>query len=94
MKYNINTPSERVEDIKNDLSIMIDACITIGLGDIAHVLNEALNLIEDLEVESDNVAMAQIAVESTIPNIARKLVNLAEIPSITEKTNKEVTHGR
>lgn len=89
MKYNLNTPSERVEDIKKDLSIMIDACITIGLGDVAHVLNEALNLIEDLEAEADNVAMAQIAVESTVPNIARKLVNLEEIPSITEKSNKE-----
>ena len=85
MKYNLNTPSERVEDIKNDLSIMIDACITIGLGDISHVLNEALNLIEDLEAEADNVAMAQIAVESTVPNITRKLVNLEEVPSITER---------
>ena len=85
MKYNLDTPSERVEDIKNDLSVMIDACITIGLGDVAQVLNEALNLIEDLEAESDIVAMAQIAVESTVPNIARKLVNLEEVPSITER---------
>lgn len=89
MKYNIDTPSERVEDIKNDLGIMIDACIAIGLGDIAHVLNEALNLIEDLEAESDNAAMVQTAVEATVPNIARKIVNLAEIPSIIERSNKE-----
>lgn len=40
------------EKITKDIKNKIDACMEIGLGDIAHTLNEALNLIEELlEVE-------------------------------------------
>ena len=43
---------EWIEDTKNDLKNKIDACIEIGMGDLAHTLNEALNLIEEME---DNI---------------------------------------
>ena len=43
---------EWVEDTKTDLKNKISACTDIGLGDLAHTLNEALNLIEEME---DNI---------------------------------------
>ena len=45
-----------VEDIKKDITAKINACSEVGLGDIAHTLNEAQNLIDWLlESEKERV---------------------------------------
>lgn len=50
LKEALEMKSQRydVEKIIEDIENKIDACMEIGLGNIAHTLNEALNLIEEL----------------------------------------------
>lgn len=44
---------EDVIKIKEDLEEKIGACMVIGLGNLAHSLNEALNLIDYLWEEQE-----------------------------------------
>ena len=45
-----------VEKIKEDIIRKIGACAEIGLGELSHTFNEALNLIDELLeiIEEDN----------------------------------------
>lgn len=45
---------------------------------------QAIKRESGFEPKEEEIAMTETAVESTVPNIARRIVNIAEIPSITE----------